>query len=70
MKKGDYKAFCAMIEELKQSDYWQSIGGNNKTLARMLGVSERTLYRWLAGDIAVPLTVNLLLKMIVNAKDS
>lgn len=68
MKKGDYKTFCALLGDLKKTAAWAEIEGNNKKLAGMLGVSERTLYRWLAGDVAVPLTAILLLKMIVKPK--
>lgn len=68
MKKGDYKTFCALLDELKESKTWSEIQGNNQKLANILGVSERTLYRWLAGDVAVPLTAILLLKLIVKSK--
>lgn len=66
MKVGSYKEFLELLNELKASKAWAEMGLMNVHLAKMLGVSERTLYRYLAGDTAIPLTVILLLRFILK----
>lgn len=66
MKVGSYKEFLALLNELKASKAWLDMGLLNADLAKMLGVSERTLYRYLAGDTSIPLTVVLLLRFILK----
>jgi len=69
MKTGTLNEFVELLNELKATQAWNEMGLLNVDLARMLGVSERTLYRYLAGSTAIPLTVILLLRMILK-KDS
>jgi predicted transcriptional regulator len=66
MKSGDYKEFLHLLTELKESKAWQDMGLLNADLARMLGVSERTLYRYLSSDTSIPLTVIILLRFMLK----
>lgn len=66
MKDAIHKEFCDIVDELKASKTWGDMGMSNRYLAQMLGINERTLYRWLAGDTAIPKPAMLLLKMIVK----
>ncbi len=66
MKTGSFKEFVELLEELKTSKAWADMGLLNIDLAKILGVSERTLYRYLAGDTAIPLTVIILLRFMLK----
>lgn len=66
MKTGNLKEFTELVNDLKATQTWVDMGLLNVDLAKMLGISERTLYRYLAGDVAIPLTVVLILRMILK----
>lgn len=66
MKVGSLQEFTELLNELKNTKAWADMGLLNVDLARMLGISERTLYRYLAGDTAIPVTVILLLRFILK----
>jgi DNA-binding transcriptional regulator YiaG len=68
MNAANNEEFRALVEELKASQSWADMDLMNTHLARMLGIRDRTLYRWLAGDTKVPLTAVILLRMILKKK--
>ena len=70
MKTANKETFNDLVDQLRATQSWKELDYGNKQLANLLGCSERTLYRWIAGDTAVPLTVILLLKMLLNQKES
>lgn len=64
--KQNQQTFLDLVDELKQSQSWKEVEGSNATLALMLGVSSRTIYRWQRGETDVPMTAILLLRMLLG----
>lgn len=44
----------------------QQLGFNNRKAAAFLGVKERAVYRWLAGEHPVPTSVAILLQLMAT----
>lgn len=53
------KKFLALVEGMKMS---------NKDIAALMGIHERTYYRWVSGDTRVPTSAIKMLELLKKAK--
>jgi len=57
--KDSNKRFLELVEGLKMS---------NKDIAALMGIHERTYYRWVSGDTRVPTSAIKMLELLKKAK--
>lgn len=63
---GDTKEFNELVEKLQNTKTWSDMKLNNIRLSKIIGVTDRTFYRWIKGQSKVPLTVIYLLRLLLK----
>jgi len=53
------KRFLELVKDLEM---------NNKEIAKLLGIHERTYYRWTSGDTRVPISAIKMLELLKKVK--
>lgn len=62
----NHEQFMALVAEFKATKVWDELEMTNEKLARLLGIGERTIYRWYEGKVRIPMTAILLLKHMLK----
>lgn len=66
MTPGNHDEFASLFEEFCACETFKDLGMTYAEFAALLGVCERTLYRWKRRATPVPLTVIFLLRLMLK----
>ena len=66
MIPGNHDEFMALFDEFRECETYQELEMTYAEFAALLGVSERTLYRWKKRVTPVPLTAIFLLRLMLK----
>ena len=64
---------CEMLKDESNEKFVElskKLGLNNLEISRLLGVHQRTYYRWASGDTSVPYSVIKVLELLCEQKEA